>query len=794
MCRRPLLPITVAFAYGIVIQYFFKSSSKKLLFLIFFALAISMILFFSGKPRMSNLKSLRETHYVRVWIFLSAVVFLSGCVRISAVNTFDFVDYSREITLNGEVISVASKSCDNHKLEVNTKEYKKILIKYYHKLPEKYIVGRKIKVRGRLEKPEPSRNPDCFNYRMHLSSKNIFLVMKAQDISIGKITDAFSYHLNKFKTDFSDTLSRKIDSDEKNMALAIIFGEKSELKADTYEEFQKNGTAHILAVSGLHIGIVYAFMNVVLGAGRKKIHNFAILIFLFIYCSLAGFSPSAVRASIMISLNIFAKLFHYRYDLVSATFVTGLIMLIYNPYSIFGAGFQMSFLCILVMNAALKFTRNMNIPKFLKKYIIPVIVIQTGMAPLTAYMFNYFSLGSFVANIPMILLASIVIPVCILSMPVHFLFPGFMKVFSYLIASATNMMIISNKFFYGKGKFSFMITSPDIILVAGFYAIFFFCTSEWFIINCLRKDKEKILFGFVILTISLSVIYPFLKNDFKKADIVFVDVGQGSCIHIRTKTGYNIMIDGGGKPVFGKNKSQDKRLIGHYKKSSDAANEYDIGKNLLLPYLLKNNTRYIDLAVVSHLDVDHFQGIASLCKLGMIKKIAFSDGSMKELPKIERETGMNKKDIIFFKTGEIIKSKDFRMEILGPVIDGGTANANSMVVKFDLKNVSLIAPGDIDEKAERALIEQYNSKKLTCDILAIPHHGSQYSSSKKFIQNTSPAIAVVQSGKGNRFGHPASEIINRYEKEGIRVYRNDVSGAVGIILRGKKLRVKRVIQ
>ena len=167
---------------------------------------------------------------------------------------------------------------------------------------------------------------------------------------------------------------------------------------------------------------------------------------------------------------------------------------------------------------------------------------------------------------------------------------------------------------------------------------------------------------------------------------------------------------------------------------------------------------------------------------------------MKELPKIERETGMNKKDIIFFKTGETIKSKDFRMEILGPVIDGGTANANSMVVKFDLKNVSLIAPGDIDEKAERALIEQYNSKKLTCDILAIPHHGSQYSSSKKFIQNTSPAIAVVQSGKGNRFGHPASEIINRYEKEGIRVYRNDVSGAVGIILRGKKLRVKRVIQ
>ena len=118
---------------------------------------------------MSNLKSLRKTHYVRVWIFLSAVVFLSGCVRTSAVNTFDFVDYSREITLNGEVISVASKSCDNHQLEVNTKEYKKILIKYYHKLPEKYIVGRKIKVRGRLEKPEPSRNPDCFNYRMQLS-------------------------------------------------------------------------------------------------------------------------------------------------------------------------------------------------------------------------------------------------------------------------------------------------------------------------------------------------------------------------------------------------------------------------------------------------------------------------------------------------------------------------------------------------------------------------------------------------------------------------------------------------
>ena len=181
----------------------------------------------------------------------------------------------------------------------------------------------------------------------------------------------------------------------------------------------------------------------------------------------------------------------------------------------------------------------------------------------------------------------------------------------------------------------------------------------------------------------------------------------------------------------------------------------------------------------------------------MVKKIAVTESLKEEISRISRETGMKKEDILFIKTGtKFYSGKEFAFKILGPVQEGKDANANSMVVKLIWKKFSIMAPGDIDMEAEASLLERYETNKLKSDILSAPHHGSKYSSSEEFIKDVNPQFAIVQSGKNNRYGHPAPETLKRYEDVGVRVLRNDESGAIGVfnLNNRKKVKLKTMIR
>ena len=190
--------------------------------------------------------------------------------------------------------------------------------------------------------------------------------------------------------------------------------------------------------------------------------------------------------------------------------------------------------------------------------------------------------------------------------------------------------------------------------------------------------------------------------------------------------------------------------------------------------------------MISHLDADHYKGIVSICRAGMVKKIAVTESLKEEISRISRETGMKKEDILFIKTGtKFYSGKEFAFKILGPVQEGKDANANSMVVKLIWKKFSIMAPGDIDMEAEASLLERYETNKLKSDILSAPHHGSKYSSSEEFIKDVNPQFAIVQSGKNNRYGHPAPESLKDSMntevksglKEGDKVVMSEMSAA-----------------
>ena len=276
-----------------------------------------------------------------------------------------------------------------------------------------------------------------------------------------------------------------------------------------------------------------------------------------------------------------------------------------------------------------------------------------------------------------------------------------------------------------------------------------------------RKEKKRLLYAVVsICLVSIASIY-MMPEPFNNAGIVFVDVGQGDCIHIKTDAGKNYLIDGGG----------------------DA--DYDVGRKILKPYLLKNGVSRIDAAFVTHLHEDHYGGIKALADEGMIGMTGVFESNRyiemdidSELFYLHRGYSINLGDDIFL---EVISPEAESEEIYKKMNENEEdENKTSLIIKVRYKEKTLLVTGDIDEEGETELVNKYGSE-LSCDVMKVPHHGSKYSSSEDFVKIVDPVLAVFQVGHNN-YGHPSEDAISRYTERGCRIVRNDQDGAIGLII------------
>ena len=234
------------------------------------------------------------------------------------------------------------------------------------------------------------------------------------------------------------------------------------------------------------------------------------------------------------------------------------------------------------------------------------------------------------------------------------------------------------------------------------------------------------------------MLYEPISHD----EIVFVDVGQGACTHIRAD-GVNVLIDGGGK--------KDRNL----------------GEKLLKPYLLKNGVRRVDLSLATHEDMDHIKGLEELESAMKVKN--FIVGSV-------AGTVYRMGDEVFIETLWPLELKEGQKQ----------ENAESSVFMIHYGTVRILVTGDLDKEGEHAMAAYYTglgqSGKLRADVLNVGHHGSKTSTSGEFLDLVKPRLAVVQVGRNN-YGHPSDEVLKRLEERGITVLRNDLSGAVGLDIR-----------
>lgn len=772
-----MMYITSFFAAAIVISYFFSAAISLI-----FSGVTALFLFSS-----TVIKAEKKVVLLLTFSMVSGVI----CYVIDIKEgEFSQEQIGSKVKINCVISQPEMKTTIG--IDGEEKEYLQIkakkeglLIKYYgtdtdektveDNLPNKYIPGESIEVIGVLEKPQERRNPGCFDYSMYLKSIGIEYVLIAESLEscrkqvvespIKSVFKRIRGELFVIKEDFITNIERYAGVETAGLMRAIMFGEKTDIDEEILEEFQNNGTAHVLAVSGLHVGIIYGFLNVLWVWRKGRVFFLLNVIFFLAYMTMSSFSPSVVRAVIMVWIHIFAKLNNRRYDMASAAFLTALLMLIDNPMHIFNVGFQMSFIAVLTLSLLIPV-----IKQFYSGILLSGIAIQAGLTPFILYVFNYFSFVTLFVNIPIIFLTGIIVPTgmcCMIAMAVIEPLGAFV---AKTLGGLCIIMYKLNDLTAIEGITVFDVRSPPLWVVVLYYLVLMVFVSEDGRLLFLRNQNNKIKqLGIIVITISL-IFGMAAGNHFKSFDMVFVDVGQGDCIHFRAGRNGDYLVDGGGSI------------------------SYEVGKKTLKPYLLKNGTKRIDGAFVTHLHTDHYKGVAELCREGMVDRVFVFEGYMVREEEILRDTGLEKKQITYLRAGQTIRlNKNVCVEVIWP--EGGSYNKYvkmskgeedenqfSLILKISINGRSAIMTGDVDAACLDNLAELYG-ETLDTDILKVAHHGSKYSKSEAFINAVNPRYAVFQVGKNN-FGHPDKGVIENFRQKGIMIYRNDTDGAVAFDFAG----------
>ncbi len=635
------------------------------------------------------------------------------------------------------------------------------------------LIGTDIEYRAMLEEPKGPRNPHCFNYRNYLRSEGVYLTGTIRAIKVTGRSTSPHHRYKAFLQGLKDSFRSILPEHSRGMIMGMLFGDTQDLDEEIYDDFKRNGTAHVLAVSGLHVGILFKIYEKLTG-GRTRPREVSLLIFLlYTYGTLAGWRPSVVRAEIMIIMKTAARIKCLRYDSLTAMSFTAILLILANPYVICGPGFQLSFLAITAINVVLKI-----MPAKVPDSIAQALAVNMVTLLYQAYVFNFITPLAVFINIPILYLAGISLPVSLATFAGYSLATGLSGVLaknglaeafavagqaglnglsgaatqaagaSWYLAPAVSLaelLIRTNTVLSLGGKSTLdVISPPQWVVVFGIAALVFGC-SEYALILRIRQQKTQVLRLLALIAAAGILVNILCYEPLSHDQVVFVDVGQGACTHLRAG-GIDALIDGGG------------------------ARDFNVGQRTLKPYLLKNGARDLDLALATHEDMDHIQGLRELRDCFRVKN--FRVGCV---------AGES------YSLGEGVT-----IQVLWPLtISDGTdkqSNEESSVFMVNYGGVRILITGDLDQEGEHAMIAHYRAigrpDALRADVLNVGHHGSKSSTSDELLEAVVPAIAVIQVGK-NFYGHPTKEVLERLKAHGARIFRNDEAGAVGLRL-GRK--------
>lgn len=653
---------------------------------------------------------------------------------------------------------------------------------------KKIKFGYKIKFVGEYIRPTKRRNYQGFDYSLYLKTQKLYGTFESSNYSILS-TNCCGYVekiVNSFKERTKRILRDNLDKDLAELCIGILIGDRGNLEDKIEEDFKKSNLTHMLAVSGSHFVYIISCIKYLEKVFKwRNFNNVLTIIIIILFMELTGNTASVVRSGIMAIMLILAKVFHRKSDVWTNMAVSVIASLVYNPYTIFDIGFELSYGGVMgivifydkvkagIERTFLKRFKKRKILQYIEEGASVTISANLVIIPIMMYNFNTISFSFIISNLLAGGLLGIIVILGFLLIFLSLMLGKTLSIFFYilnfLLKALTKIAEVCSKL-----PFSYIyVPTPKILGIFIFYYYLF----RHMLRKSVRFNNMKVRAVILVLIIIFNLGYPILSSKRIGLEINFIDVGQGDCTLIRAN-GKSILVDAGG--------SKDEK-------------SFDVGKNTVFPYLLDRGIVSLDYVIVSHFDSDHCQGFNFILKNMKVKTAIICNigQESEEYNHFVRLAKENKTKIRYVQKGSIIKlGKNKIIEILYPdkneKINDNAKNNNAIVFKLTWNKFSVLFTGDIEEKAERKILEMYKNKeeKLKSDILKVAHHGSKSSTMQEFLEIVKPSLALIGVGENNNFGHPNDMVLNRLEQSGCKTYRTDMLGEITITSNGKSYNVK----
>lgn len=630
---------------------------------------------------------------------------------------------------------------------------------------------------------------------------------------------------------------------------AALLGNRYNLSPDAAERFREGGTFHVLVISGLHITFIGAVVFVIVRRlTKRRLLQFMIpALIVWAYSIAVGAEASVVRAALMFTFAGVGTILFRQASSLNALGGAALVLLVRSPKELFDPSFQLTFLSVLaivviawpllsslsaiggwyptrsnpyppVCSRALKtfcevlFWREQKwdeelgrsshdyrlfkataalwleryyVQGFLRYTFGAMVVsasVQLLLLPLMIVYFHRLSLASLVLNIVVSILLAALVAVALPALLVAQISPT-MATPLFKLADAINwLMVHSVDPFSDLGWATFRLPeySGPAALV---YAIYFLllvvlvvALAHWRPL-ALQAERRCKLHRYVLplscaqlIMLIVLVLHPFSSGH---ADgnlrIDFLDVAQGDAALVTMPDGTTLLVDAGGNTL-------------------ESARR--VGETVVSEYLWWRGLSKIDYVLATHADADHIDGLNDVLRNfavrgALIGRRPADDPEFAKFSKTLARTGTHSETI---EAGDVLHFGEVTVSVLWPPAGEKSTNNDSIVLRIQFGERSILFTGDIEQAAERGLLA--SQQPLQADVIKVPHHGSKTSSTEEFVNATRPQLAIISVGRNSRFGHPHKEVVERWQSQGATVLTTGNSGTITITTDGHELKLK----
>lgn len=744
---------SLGFLLGITSLQFFTSILS--IWMGFFSLAMAAILAFSQLKKHSTI-------FIAAFLGFLCIT-LNFYFQFSNRKILDEIE-SKNIIANGIIDSLPEKKGQKTRFEfkVNSVEftgkiyYTPIRVRLsWFKAPENLQVGDEINLEIKVKKPRSTLNFGGFDYEKWLFQQNIhavgYVLPKGKNIFLKKA--GHIHTVQKIRKHLDLMIPKHLISESMaGMIMGLTIGSRRLITAEQWKIMQGTGTNHLMAISGLHIGLVAGFAFFIASFLWRCSHKLILLIPVpqmaafcslftaFLYSGLAGFSLPTQRAVLMIAIFLLGILLRKNVPPWQAWCFSLLTILVLNPFSSLSDSFWLSFGAVAIIIYGVS---GRIYPKSLWwKWGRTQWVVTLGLLPMTLLFFHQISWIGFIANLIAIpWVGFIVLPLSLLGSLFLLFLPSIghwvlklaeisLECLWSMLSLLASLPHVQWNFYFPNMLFLLAVTIGALLLLAP------------------RGIPGKWLGVFWIIPLFL-----WKPSTPKVGEIwmTLLDVGQGLSTVIRTQ--HHILL---------------------YDTGVRYDKEFDMGQAVIIPFLRASGIKKIDQLVISHGDNDHIGGANSILKVIPIKKISTS------VP--ERFPGNN---VISCQKGQKWEWDGTVFEFLYPPPQlQNRGNNSSCVLRITHGQHRILLTGDIEKESERYLLQ--NHEKLKADILIVPHHGSRTSSTLEFVNAVKPLYALFTTGYKNRYHFPHAVVEDRYRKAGSILLDTSKVGSISFILKKNK--------